>query len=71
MPRYKTHARTVRELRDEFLSDIQRRLDHLDNILRQMKPSAAEESRIARARLELLSIQDYWKEMELTNEGEV
>ena len=63
--RYITHARSAAELRAEFVSDIQRRLDTLDNYLSTMKPSATEASRISRARLELLSLLDFWKNLEL------
>ncbi len=69
MPRYKSHARTLEELRTEFLSDLQRRLDQLDQTLKAMRPNAAEASRITRARMELLSLQDYWKEVEVLKEG--
>ena len=65
MPRYMTHARSREELRQAFLSDIQHRLDTLDATLRQMKPNAAEASRITRARMELLSLYDYWREVEI------
>lgn len=69
MHRYKSHARTLDELRTEFLSDLQHRLDRLDNFLRTMNPSAVEQSRIARARIEVLQTLDYWKEIELWKEG--
>jgi len=63
--RYKSHARTLYELRAEFLSDINRRLDHLDQQLKIMRPSAAEASRITRARQELLAMFDYWSQIDL------
>jgi len=62
---YVSHARSVHELRDEFLSDLTRRLDHLDQILKQMRPNAAEAARIARVRQELLNLHDYWRAIEL------
>lgn len=63
--RYVSHARTLEELRDEVLSDLQRRLDHWDKHLRQMPASAAEAARIAKVRQELLDLQDYWRQIEL------
>lgn len=63
---YISHARTLDELHSEFLSDIQRRLDELDKALRSpIAKSAAESTRIARARNELLDLQDYWKNVGL------
>ncbi len=63
--RYVSHARSLEELRDEVLSDLQRRLDHWDKHLRQMPNSAAEAARIAKVRQELLDLQDFWKQVEL------
>jgi len=70
MPRYITHARDTRELLAEFQSDITRRLDTLDGILKTMKPNAAESSRISRARRELLDLQDYWRNIEIGGDRE-
>ena len=66
--RYVSYARTKAELHSEFMSDIQRRLDDLDKYLRTQSRSATESSRIARARNELLDLQDYWKHVELKGE---
>lgn len=68
MPRtitYITHARSAEELRLEVLSDLNRRLDQLDSYLKVMKPNAAEASRVARARMELLSMQDFWQNVHI------
>ena len=67
--RYVSNARSKAELHQEFLSDIQRRLDDLDKSLRLGTKSATESTRIARARNELLDLQDYWKQMELASAG--
>ena len=66
--RYTCHARTTSELQREFLSDLQRRLDTLDRELKLKTPSAAEASRIARARYELLDLQGFWQQVEIVNE---
>ena len=63
--RYVSHARTLVELHGEFLSDLQRRLDDLDKSLRLGTKSAAEATRIARARNELLDLQNYWQHVGL------
>jgi hypothetical protein len=68
--RYVSLARTREELLHEFLSDIQRRLDDLDKYLRTQSRSAAEATRIARARNELLDIQDYWNHVDLKTNGD-
>lgn len=68
--RYITHARNASELRAEFLSDIQRRLDHLDEYLRTLSRNAAEATRIARARQELLSLLDFWKNIEIKDKDQ-
>ncbi len=65
MARYVSHARNMEELRLEFLSDIDRRLDHMDQALKQIRPNASEAARIARARMELLAMRDYWREIDL------
>lgn len=61
---YMTHARTLSELRDEFISDLHRRLRSLD----------AEESReeriwakraILRAKVEIEATLSFWREIEL------
>jgi hypothetical protein len=63
--RYTSTAHSRDELHREFLSDIQRRLDALDRLLRHPKPlSAAEASRVARARYELLDLQEFWSRVE-------
>jgi hypothetical protein len=68
--RYVSNARTRAELHAEFLSDLQRRLDDLDKYLRTQVRSVTESARIARARNELLDLQDYWKHIELAHETE-
>lgn len=66
--RYICHARTTTELHREFLSDLQRRLDSLDKDLKLRNPSATEASRIARARYELLDLQEFWRQVEIIAE---
>lgn len=68
--RYVSHARTLEDLRDEFLSDLQRRLDSWDKHLKVMQPGASESARIAKARMELLDLQDYWRQIELRGRDE-
>jgi hypothetical protein len=62
--RFISHARSAQELRSEVMSDIQRRLDGLDAQLKRIgKPSAAEATRIARARFEFLEMLEYWRDL--------
>lgn len=68
MSRYISNARTLDELRQEFLTHLQHKLDMLDSNLRQQNPSAVEASRITRARQELLSVYDYWHNLECKGE---
>lgn len=65
MTTYVTHARTLEELRAEFVSDLRRRIDTLDSTLRHTQPPASEAARIARAKIELESVIDFWSEVEL------
>jgi len=62
--RFVTHARTLDELRAEFVSDIQRRLRSLDTQAR-LTSNANEASRIARAKIELETIAEFWQEVEI------
>ena len=56
-----THARTLEELRAEFLSDIERRIQQLQLSVRRMRPNATEATRIFRSIQELEQLQDHWK----------
>lgn len=62
--RYVTHARTLVELRDEFVSDIARRLSLLDAQIAKA-PSARRATTLSVVRMELESIQEYWTEIDL------
>ena len=59
-----THARTLTELRDEFLSDIHRRLLSLDTESRYEKRIGRLQA-IARAKMELESLLGFWQDIEL------
>ncbi len=59
-----SHARTLSELRDEFLSDISR----LQSALMQPNPSAVARLRAAFARDELAKLADFWSAVELRGE---
>lgn len=64
--RFISHARTAAELQTEVIGDLQRRLDALDAQLSRIgRPSAAEATRITRARFEFLDMLSYWKELEV------
>jgi hypothetical protein len=58
-----THARTLEELRAEFLSDIRRRIQLLDGYSRVIARGALERSRIARATSELNDMHEFWKDI--------
>lgn len=58
-----THARTLEELRAEFLSDIHRRISFLDGQTRTVARGATEKSRIARAIQELNDMHRFWTEL--------
>lgn len=60
-----THARTLEEMRTEFLSDIHRRLATLDRA-NQFASSAAEKSRIAYAVRELTDMISFWEEVKIS-----
>lgn len=62
--RYSTHARTLDELRAEFLSDIHRRLAGLD-LEAKHERQATKAAAIARGKLELESLLSFWQEVEL------
>lgn len=62
--RFSTHARSLDELRSEFLSDIHRRLASLDLEARHEK-QATKATAIARAKLELEALLGFWTEIEL------
>jgi len=56
---YITHARTLEELRAEFLSDLSRRQNSLDARIKT-STSAALSARLALARSELDDLWDFW-----------
>lgn len=58
-----THARTLEELRAEFLSDIRRRIQFLDGQSRTVARGALEKARIARATYELEEMHKFWTEL--------
>jgi len=62
--RFVTHARTLGELRDEFLSDITRRQSLTDA---QIKHATSERRKasLGLVRQELDSIAEFWSEVEL------
>lgn len=62
--RFITHARTLDELRSEFLSDIHRRLRGLDAQVAFTK-NATEAGKIGRAKQELEALLEFWQEVEL------
>lgn len=61
-----THARTLEELRAEFLSDIRRRIQFLDGQSRTVARGALEKARIARAINELEQMHQFWTELTIT-----
>ena len=61
-----THARTLEELRAEFLSDIRRRIQFLDGQSRSVARGAMEKARIARATYELDQMHQFWTELTIT-----
>lgn len=66
-----THARSREELRDEFLSDIERRIKDLELIMRKTGPSAVEASRISRSIHELEKLQTHWKQVQIRGKEEI
>ncbi len=64
-----THARTLSELRAEFLSDISRRQTQLDQQIR-LSPSAARAARLAFARTTLDELWDFWNTITLKHTGD-
>lgn len=60
-----THARTLEELRAEFLSDLLRRIQSLDTQARTVGRSVAEKSRLACAASELEQTHKFWQEVTL------
>ena len=63
--KYITHARTLEELRAEFLSDLRRRIAALDSYIQIAARNAAEKTRLAAAQNELLAMMQYWEEVEI------
>lgn len=61
---YVTHARTLVELRDEFLSDIARRASLIDMQIKNA-PSARRATSLGLVRQELDSLQEFWTQIEL------
>ena len=59
-----THARTLTELRDEFVSDLHRRLAVLDVLTRHEK-IATKAAALARAKMEIEDALTYWSKVEL------
>lgn len=64
--KYSTHARTLEELRTEFIGDIHRRLDVLDRAT-QFASSSTEKSRIAYAKREFEYMIKFWTDVRLAN----
>lgn len=62
--RYVTHARTLPELRDEFLSDIARRQSLIDLQIKH-SPSARRSATLAAIRQEFDSMAEFWSTIEL------
>lgn len=62
-----THARTLEELRAEFLSDLLRRIQSLDTQARTVGRSVAEKSRLACAAAELEQTHKFWTEVKLAS----
>ncbi len=62
--KYVTHARTLVELRDEFLSDLARRSSLVDM---QIKNASSERRKasLALVRQELDSMAEYWESIDL------
>lgn len=60
-----SHARTPEQLKAELLSDLQRRLQNLDDYDRIIARSITEKSRIARAKNELEAMFRYWSEVQI------
>lgn len=65
MSTYVTHAHTLEELRQEFLSDINRRIDMLQGQSNVVGKSVAEKSRLGSAIRELEDLQRYWTQIQL------
>ena len=62
--RYISNARTLEELRQEFLSDIQRRLSTLDIQTRNEK-SASKKAAIGHTQQELQGVLEFWTNVEV------
>lgn len=60
---YTTHARTPEELKAEVVSDLRRRLSHLDDYDKFVSRGEAEKARVARAKNELESMLVYWSNL--------
>jgi len=60
-----THARTLEELREEFISDIRRRLRPLYSQLQYTPGKAANAARVARAISELEDMEKFWLDVKI------
>lgn len=62
---YSTYARTLEELREEFKSEIGRRLRALERRRTLSHPGVQESSRITAVQRELEDLLDFWSAVEL------
>lgn len=60
-----SNARTLDELKREFVSDIQRRLHHIDFEMKEEK-RASRSTALAAARRELEMLAEYWQRVTVT-----
>jgi hypothetical protein len=63
--KYVSHARTLEELKAEFVSDIRRRIATIDGYANAVSKNAAEKARLATATREFQAMFDYWVEVEV------
>lgn len=64
-PRFISNARSLEELRSEFISDIHRRIATLDSQQNIFGKNAAVATRIAARKTELEEMLDFWQKVEL------
>lgn len=62
--RYISNARTLEELRDDFLSDLKRRLDTIDAHINR-ETQKQRKAALATARQEVEDIANFWRQVEL------
>ena len=63
--RFVTHARNTEELKDEFVSDLKRRIAGLDSYSRTVARSAQERARYACAIEALVDMLKFWEELQI------